>query len=357
MRKVWEEVGFAPTTFELDETDKTVDDVHQATKDGAVTSATSFPPTKQLQEPTNRDVEKYDGITVRNIPNSIDEKDIRTFLLNYGMPVDHGQEHVSINRGKRNTCVVIDELSPTDVQNIHKSIHFHLTNQKHFDVPLYCKPIRKMTPKKKDNTLKEDNNIDPSESNFVSNEKVTNDEEDDNPNKTNEKKETNTESKESTRPVIPGLPEEDRLKPKRIKKKKVGKKKKIEEHDESRTLVREDFLISPSSGALKNTNAEWVFSDYGDEENDTDDSNDEFEDSREVQSEIENPPAEQQSDFLTPVNLKSTFARNLQAKTTVTPLLTPTCPNKRAAKSPAAMKDLKKSRGQAQTQSKLPMKK
>ena len=137
----------------------------------------------------------------------------------------------------------------------------------------------------------------------------------------------------------------------------MGKKKKIEEYDESRTLVREDFLISPSSGALKNTNTEWVFSDYGDEENDTDDSNDEFEDSREVQSEIENPPAEQQSDFLTPVNLKSTFARNLQAKTTVTPLLTPTCPNKRAAKSPAAMKDLKKSRGQAQTQSKLPKKK
>ena len=210
-----------------------------------------------------------------------------------------------------------------------------------------------MTPKKKDNTLKEDDKTDSSGSNIVN---IVSDEQPDDAedNKNDEKKETNPESKEPTRPIIPGLPEEDRLKLKKSRKKKGGKKKKDEQRDDSKSMVKEDFLISPSSGALKEkiTNTEWVFSDYDDEESDTDGSNDEFEDSREVQSEADNPPAEQ-SDFLTPVNLKSTFARNLQAKTTVTPILTPTCSIKRAAKSPAAKKELKKSRGQ----SKLPKKK
>ena len=47
--------------------------------------------------------------------------------------------------------MVIDGLNKSDVEAIFKAIHFHETNQKLFDVPLYCKAIKNMTPKKSHN--------------------------------------------------------------------------------------------------------------------------------------------------------------------------------------------------------------
>ena len=96
---------------------------------------------------------------------------------------------------------------------------------------------------------------------------------------------------------------------------------------------------------LKNETEGFEFSEYDDEETDSD----EFEDSREAFSDTDNPPVA--SDFLTPV-LKSSFARNLQAKSTSTvkPALT-TGSTKRSASSPADVKS------RAQPQSKLPKKK
>ena len=145
MKKLWEEIGFVPSTFELDECDKTEDDVEQALKDAPIASKISFPPAKK-QEPSVRDIEHYDGITVRNFPSRLVDKDIITFLVLYGLPVDHSQENIHINRGEKNTWVVLDGLSPTIVQKIFNSIHFHESKQKFFEVPLYCKNLRNLTP-------------------------------------------------------------------------------------------------------------------------------------------------------------------------------------------------------------------
>ena len=89
---------------------------------------------------------------------------------------------------------------------------------------------------------------------------------------------------------------------------------------------------------------EFAFSGSDDEESSGEDY--EFEDSREVFSDGDNPSTT--SEFLTP-------ARNLQAKTSVKPVITPL--GKRSASSPAAAetKEPKKSRGR--TQSKVPKKK
>ena len=40
---------------------------------------------------------------------------------------------------------MIDGLAPEDVNTMYKSIHFPENKQKYFDVPLYCRPLRKMT--------------------------------------------------------------------------------------------------------------------------------------------------------------------------------------------------------------------
>ena len=153
MKEVWREVGFVPMTFVLDEDDKTEDDIQQAVKDAPVLSNIKLPATIERPEPESKDIEHLNGISVKNFPLKLEEKEILTFLINYGLPTTHHSCNINFNNGTKSTGVVIEELSVTDVQTLYKSIHFPETNQKFFDVPLYCKAIRNMTPKKAENTI------------------------------------------------------------------------------------------------------------------------------------------------------------------------------------------------------------
>ena len=330
MKQLWKEVGFVPTTFELEESDKSVDDIEQAEKDASVIDKTRLPPTVHREDPNDRDIENYDGITVRNIPKNTDDKDIHVFLVNNGLPIDHEKEHIKINKNEKNTWIFVDGLCKEDVQTMMKSIHFPVTNQKFFDVPLYCKALRNMTPKK----IEKPTTSDTSKVAVTKETEVA-------------KIESQNENDKIPKQVIPGLPEAERLKQPKLKKKKQKKKSNKEEETPIKDLTRPDFLISPVSGALKKTEVleNFEFSEYDD---DTED--EEFEDSRETISDTENTPG---NEFLTPVNLKSTFARNL-ANSSAKPAPT-TNANKRAAKSPAETKENKKSRGQSQTR--IPKKK
>ena len=148
MKKLWAEVGFVPTNFELNEEDTSAEPDQQNTATSApVKIATNFPPMVR-PEPTSRDIEHYNGITVKNLPSTLDDKEIFKFLLNYGVPHDHELEQIRINKGKKNTWVFIDNLSSESVQTIFSSLHFPVTKQKFHDVPIYCNPVRNMTPRK-----------------------------------------------------------------------------------------------------------------------------------------------------------------------------------------------------------------
>ena len=384
MKQLWQQVGFVPVTFELDDDDKTNDDVQQAAKDVSVIETVKLPPAKVRQEPSKRDIGHYEGITVRNFPADLEEKEIITFLMNYGMPHDLSHEHVNITKGAKNTMVVVDGLSSENVLTIFNSIHFHETKQKFFEksVPLYCKSIRKMTPKKPE-AAKIDENKAASTADPKPIDAMTN------ANALENVEENVKENKEPTKPSIPGLPEHERLKKPKIKRKKK-KNQNEDENEDSRQLTRTDFLISPESGVLKDQNNpdnNFIFSDYdsnaaGDEESESDDEdNNAFEDSKETLSDTENTentPSASTSDLFTPVQLKSTFARTLEAKSkseakpTSTPKVqsvlksTPKIqaaslkpsnkPNKREANSPLDVKDQKKQRSQSQL-SQIPKKK
>ena len=216
------------------------------------------------------------------------------------MPIDHKQENININRGNRNTFVVIDGLSTQVVQTMNKSIHFHESKQKFFDVPLYCKAVRNMTPKKAEN--------------FDGKEEGK--ECDNNGDKEDEKKKPEAEA---PRPKIPGLPEKDRKKQEKQIKKKQNKKNKEISNDANCTM--EDFLKTPLTSINKATE-DFVFSDYDDSDCESDDSSEDFEDSREALTDAEAPPTEK-LDFLSdPKNPPGTA--------------------KRAASSPVETKDLKK---------------
>ena len=147
MRQLWSEIGFVPTSFEL-ETLENADDEDDTPNDAPLLEVPRFPSKILRETPTTRVIEQFDGITVKNIPTRLDDKDIFEFLFNYGLPDDHGIEQIRINKDKKNTWVVIDGLAPEDVNTMYDSIHFPKTRQKFFDVPIYCRPLRNMTPTK-----------------------------------------------------------------------------------------------------------------------------------------------------------------------------------------------------------------
>ena len=132
-------------------------------------------------------------------------------------------------------------------------------------------------------------------------------------------------------------------------------------------MSKANFLISPETGLVKDSGTEdFQFSDYLQDESESndasaesDDSEETFEDSKEAFSDRDTPVSVVNAEFLTPVNLKSSFARTLhlqEAKSSARPTSTSTpSSGKRPAKSPAELKKNKKSR--AQSLSKIPKKK
>ena len=83
MKILWNEIGFVPTSFSLEEDEKTEDDIQQQSKDDQALSKASFKPSMKTQDPTSRDIELSDGIVIRNFPKALEEKDIHTFLSNH----------------------------------------------------------------------------------------------------------------------------------------------------------------------------------------------------------------------------------------------------------------------------------
>ena len=99
------------------------------------------------QRPWKEILEHFNGISVKNYSLKRDEKEFLTFLIILGGPPSSTILTSILTREHKVQVVVVEELSSTDVLTLYKLIHFPQTNQKFFDVPLYCKAVRNMTPK------------------------------------------------------------------------------------------------------------------------------------------------------------------------------------------------------------------
>ena len=144
MKALWSRVGFVPIAFELHSDGNVEDDGEQV----SMIRDTKFQPTIDRPKPTSRDIEFSNGVILRNIPIAIEETEILPFLGNHGVPHDHPQGNIKINRRDKNTSVTIEGISPTQVETIVKAIHFPESQTKFFGNPVYCKPLRSMTPEK-----------------------------------------------------------------------------------------------------------------------------------------------------------------------------------------------------------------
>ena len=146
MRSLWEIVGFKPSSFslEMNECESAESLIH----DAPMLDSSSFPPKFVRKEPSERDIQLSDGITIKNIPKVVEDKDLYELLFDSGLPEDHSIEFIHVNRGEKNTWVVIDALSSNKVQDIYKALHYPVAQVKYFGAPIFCNPLRNTTPAK-----------------------------------------------------------------------------------------------------------------------------------------------------------------------------------------------------------------
>ena len=106
MKSLWDKVGFKPVSFELDIEEAS----ENKTSDVELLDAVDFSAKFIRNEPTERDIEFSDGLTIKNISKSLELKEIYELLFTNGLPEDHGIDQIRINKGERNTWVVIEGL-------------------------------------------------------------------------------------------------------------------------------------------------------------------------------------------------------------------------------------------------------
>ena len=140
MKELWSKIGFTPDTFELvDENDKT---------DALIIDKERFPRLAETPKPKQADLDKYSGITVRNIPSALTDEEILSFLTESGVPEDTEKANVKIIRGPKNSSATAEGIEPEKVIKITETLDFPQSRTKFFNVPLYCRPLRIQSPVK-----------------------------------------------------------------------------------------------------------------------------------------------------------------------------------------------------------------
>ena len=84
MHRLWEEIGFKPSSFILDEEDtEEYDAIEIRDKKGFT------PPMKVRPPMSEEDQRNMTGVSIRNLPLDIESETLQTFLESAGLPLEH----------------------------------------------------------------------------------------------------------------------------------------------------------------------------------------------------------------------------------------------------------------------------
>ena len=144
MRKLWSEIGFVPSSFELPDSD----DLNEE-NDHPVAEAETFARVDTKAQTSVEDKDRFIGISIANFSLDLTDEDIRKFVVEkVGEEV---KEHITIIREKKKAIVTInDSLTVEKINETMKMISFNECKLKFFGRPLYCRPLRDITPEKPD---------------------------------------------------------------------------------------------------------------------------------------------------------------------------------------------------------------
>ena len=151
MRSLWQEINFAPTTFELPAQAEKEDNQNETVNgrdegDIVISEDTTFRRNIERPEMTEDDIKKVVGIQIRNLPPTLSDDNLVEFLQN---KVDITIERVSIMKNEHSLNASIENgLEGSKVIAAAKELEFRQSKKKFFDKPLYCRFLKNLTPEK-----------------------------------------------------------------------------------------------------------------------------------------------------------------------------------------------------------------
>ena len=142
MRKTWEEIGFKPATFTLPESDDSGE------SDKPIAEAERFRRKDTTVTVNEDDEERFVGMTIANINLEISDEDILKFIAE-NVKEEISDKNIDIIRDKKKAVATITSTLTAKVINEAMSrINFADSKKKFFGKPLYCRPLRDITPVK-----------------------------------------------------------------------------------------------------------------------------------------------------------------------------------------------------------------
>ena len=147
MRKIWSEIGFNPTSFELPN-GKEIDETY----DNPIAESDHFRKMEQAAAVTEEDTQRYVGMSIANFSLEVSDNDIKQFVQEF-VSKDIEEETISIVREKKKAVVTINySLTSEIIKDAMTKINFSDCKEKFFGKPLYCRPLRDITPEKTSTT-------------------------------------------------------------------------------------------------------------------------------------------------------------------------------------------------------------
>ena len=148
MRSLWTHIGFTPTSFELnsDFEEMDVEEVvfHQGDKPISKTQES----TRVKPHFSNESKQKLSGLKINNFPKDITEKEVLEFIREHVKPDMDSVNFEIDNSGPNTTVRIFSGMDPDSIIAATDRIDFKVTRRKLLERPLYCTPMRNITPTK-----------------------------------------------------------------------------------------------------------------------------------------------------------------------------------------------------------------
>ena len=208
MRKLWGQIGFQPASFTLPTGDDTSDQ-----NDKPIAEKSRFHRNENPKVFTEDVMEKFVGMTIANINLEVSDENVKKFISEY-VSEEIDEKEIDVVRDQRKVTVTISKtLNANTIKEAMSKINFNDCKEKFFGRPLYCRPLRNITPEKV--SSKDSGNISPT-------------------------------AKTGATPKIPGLVEEssENSSAKKAAKKERQKQRKAEELERKLKEERESQKLS-----------------------------------------------------------------------------------------------------------------
>ena len=143
MRKVWTEIDFSPTSFELpDSVDEVRDIPISELSNNEQSGSDKLGQTQPIQD------DRFIGLRINNFPLEMSNNDVLQFI-NEKLSKNIPDTNIDIVRTKKSSNVTISKgLDTTSITHIMEQIDFVSSKNLVLRLPLYCRPIRDLTPEK-----------------------------------------------------------------------------------------------------------------------------------------------------------------------------------------------------------------